>query len=509
MAEKKEENKSTTYPSVEEKIKMQMEKQKTHYTKFENYLYKDKVLPNGLTVEEQQMENIKNRSWEKKFSIRKDIFRKFDEWLNKKAQEEIDRIEREDSSSITKMGNGKADFWMGFTGQRQSRYSMLSSAGAFVRGSLNFLEGILETPFMLEEPDIFMEELANTPKALGQMKEEIESGNQNIMGIMATEVSWGFALALLGAAAKRNAAIERSNAQMTDDVVELTERMNKCSPDRSCFLAGTLVETKTGKKAIEEIEEGEEVWCEEESTGEQKLKKVLKRIEKTNDILYHVYIGNEEIHTTEDHAIWLEGEGWKKAEDIHVGDIVRCRTGEPEKITNVWMEKLPEQVKVYNLSVEDVHNYYVSEKGVLVHNNCPPNNKVNIESDSTSIDDWINNTADLSKHSPFEIPSDATVKVQAKNGYDQITYKWSADGYKYEVRWHTKTPGAPKGQGNTWVVSRVTPGTSTGQVRVEHILVGDNWIPRYQWQNAINAYRNGTATREQLQLLKDGHWNAP
>ena len=53
-------------------------------------------------------------------------------------------------------------------------------------------------------------------------------------------------------------------------------------------------------------------------------------------------------------------------------------------ITNVWMEKLPEQVKVYNLSVEDIHNYYASEKGVLVHNMCPKNNKVNIESGGTS-----------------------------------------------------------------------------------------------------------------------------
>ena len=42
---------------------------------------------------------------------------------------------------------------------------------------------------MLEDPYVFMEELANTPKALGQMKEEIESGNRNIMGIVATEAT--------------------------------------------------------------------------------------------------------------------------------------------------------------------------------------------------------------------------------------------------------------------------------------------------------------------------------
>ncbi|MCI8407692.1 MAG: hypothetical protein HFJ09_00240, partial [Lachnospiraceae bacterium] len=334
-AEKKEETKSGTYPSVEEKIKMQAEKEKTSYTEFEKYISKDEVLPNGLTVEEQQIKDIENHLWEKKFSIRKDIFRKFDAWLDKKAQEAIEEAEKKDPFSQTGMGNGKADFWMGFTGQRQTRYSQDSLAGSFVRGSLNFLEGIVEIPFMLEDPDVFMEELINTPKAFGQMKEEVEKGNQNIMGILTTEASWGVATAALGAAAKRNAAIEKSNARMTDDVAKLTERMNKCSPDRSCFPAGTLVETKTGKKAIEEIEEGEEVWCEEERTGEQKLKKVLKRIEKTNDILYHLYIGNQEIHTTEDHAIWLEGKGWKKAEYIHVGDIVRCRTGEPEKITNV------------------------------------------------------------------------------------------------------------------------------------------------------------------------------
>ena len=114
------------------------------------------------------------------------------------------------------------------------------------------------------------------------------------------------------------------------------------------------------------------------------------------------------------------------------------------------------------------------------------------EGGSTTVNDWVNKTSELSKQSPIEIPSSATVKVQAKNGYNQIAFKWAENGQNYEVRWHTKTPGSP-----------------TGQVRTEHILVGDMWIPRYQWQEAINAYRNGKATAGQLQLLKDGHWKAP
>ena len=121
----------------------------------------------------------------------------------------------------------------------------------------------------------------------------------------------------------------------------------------------------------------------------------------------------------------------------------------------------------------------------------------------------VNRIPELEVQAPIKIPSNATVKVQAKKGYDQISFKWIENGQNYEVRWHTKTPGAPEGQGNTWVVSRVTPGTPTGQVRAGHILVGDAWIPKYQWQDVINAYRNGIATQEQLQLLKDGHWQAP
>lgn len=96
-----------------------------------------------------------------------------------------------------------------------------------------------------------------------------------------------------------------------------------------------------------------------------------------------------------------------------------------------------------------------------------------------------------------------------KNGYNQITFKWTEKGKNYEVRWHTKTSNAPEGQGNIWVVSCVIPSILTGQVQTEYILVGDTWVPKYQWQNAINVYKNATAASERLQLLKDEHWQTP
>ena len=58
-------------------------------------------------------------------------------------------------------------------------------------------------------------------------------------------------------------------------------------------------------------------------------------------------------------------------------------------------------------------------------------------------------------------------------------------------------------------MTRITNGTSTGQLKASHIFVDGNWIPRYEWQAAMDAYKIGTATPAQLRLLENGHWPAP
>ena len=111
------------------------------------------------------------------------------------------------------------------------------------------------------------------------------------------------------------------------------------------------------------------------------------------------------------------------------------------------------------------------------------------------------------KKAPIEIPDTAKYKAKSMaDGYEQISYKWNDGTYKYEVRWHTRTSGAPEGQGNTWVIQRTIPGNG-GKKPSTQFLIGENeWVEGRKWYDAISARKNGTATQEQIELLDKGHW---
>ena len=111
------------------------------------------------------------------------------------------------------------------------------------------------------------------------------------------------------------------------------------------------------------------------------------------------------------------------------------------------------------------------------------------------------------KKAPIEIPDTAKTKAKSMaDGYEQISYKWNDGTYKYEVRWHTRTSGAPEGQGNTWVIQRTIPGQG-GTKPATQFMIGENeWVEGWKWYDAINARKNGTATQEQIKILDKGHW---
>ena len=53
---------------------------------------------------------------------------------------------------------------------------------------------------------------------------------------------------------------------------------------------------------------------------------------------------------------------------------------------------------------------------------------------------------------------------------------------------------------------RTKPGNG-GQKPSTQFLIGDNeWVEGWKWYDAIKARKEGTATKEQIEILDRGHW---
>lgn len=89
-----------------------------------------------------------------------------------------------------------------------------------------------------------------------------------------------------------------------------------------CFIAGTLVLTEEGNKAIEDIEVGDMVWAYNEETGQKDLKKVVRlfRNETYEWVHIDVYKTNddtcEEIICTPEHPFYIPDNGWINASNL-------------------------------------------------------------------------------------------------------------------------------------------------------------------------------------------------
>ena len=85
-------------------------------------------------------------------------------------------------------------------------------------------------------------------------------------------------------------------------------RAKICNKKGECFVAGTLVLTKEGYKKIEDIEVGDWVWSFNEATGKKELRKVLKTfVRKTHQLVY-LYLGKKTIKTTVEHPFYVRQE---------------------------------------------------------------------------------------------------------------------------------------------------------------------------------------------------------
>ncbi len=138
-----------------------------------------------------------------------------------------------------------------------------------------------------------------------------------------------------------------------------------------CFVAGTLVMTSNGLRAIEEIQSGDMVYsADEKDPSRRGFRPVLETYIRETDKLVHLFIGDREIISTYDHPFYVNGQGFISAVNLCIGSELLDAEGNILRVESVYREELhdSETCKVYNFQVEEYHTYYVGERSILVHN---------------------------------------------------------------------------------------------------------------------------------------------
>ena len=147
----------------------------------------------------------------------------------------------------------------------------------------------------------------------------------------------------------------------------LPEKIRVCLGN-GCFIAGTLVTTRSGLKPIEEIKIGDYVLSRNEETGEDSYKKVTDTLVRSTQEICTIELENGNIKSTTGHLFMVKDKWWKSAVELLVGDVLVTAEGKEQVVKSIKVEEKGYPVITYNLTVEDNHTFFVSDEGVLTHN---------------------------------------------------------------------------------------------------------------------------------------------
>ena len=144
------------------------------------------------------------------------------------------------------------------------------------------------------------------------------------------------------------------------DVIVAGVEASYCDTCGACFPAGTMVATGTGESIpIEKLKVGQEVL-----SPDGTIAKVLNIYHIRRDGYYHLEAGPFKVNVTAEHP-FLTTNGFKKASELHVGDVMMTMEGSSYHLNTVSYLNSP--IVVYNLKVEGgSHQFYAN--GFAVHN---------------------------------------------------------------------------------------------------------------------------------------------
>lgn len=154
-------------------------------------------------------------------------------------------------------------------------------------------------------------------------------------------------------------------------VVAYSEEANPPEPPGGgggCFPQGTPIAIRQGWRPIEHIKPGDEVYAFDLSSQKLKGQTVLdKRVLHAQEFLV-LDFGAEEIRCTPTHRFYI-GQ-WAPANTLRPGMKVRSLEDGWREIQNIRKEQAAQPV--FNLEVQENHNFFVGQLGLLVHNYKTP-----------------------------------------------------------------------------------------------------------------------------------------
>ena len=139
------------------------------------------------------------------------------------------------------------------------------------------------------------------------------------------------------------------------------------------FDGTTLVSTENGLVPIQEIKIGDMVWAYNEANQSKSLQEVTHLIRGEGDkALVDITLSDGEIITaTSNHPFWaIDSQEWLEAGELTNRSILLDINDKNTTIKS--LKHYAQNKKVYNLTVGNIHTYYVGLGGILGHNaDCP------------------------------------------------------------------------------------------------------------------------------------------
>jgi hypothetical protein len=130
-----------------------------------------------------------------------------------------------------------------------------------------------------------------------------------------------------------------------------------------CFVAGTIVQTSQGPKAIETLTVGDAVLSKNLFSGELFWDMVVATTVQPPKPTLEIETAEGSFRCTGGHLFWVSGKGWTKSRELLPGDVLHGAV----KPVKVKASRNLEPEATYNLVAEKSHNYFVGEGMLLTH----------------------------------------------------------------------------------------------------------------------------------------------